>query len=447
MLLSRQGLAAPGAEALCDELAATGVALTVTACDVTNRDALAAVLAAIPAEVPLTAVLHTAGATLGYLGVNDTTAADLASVAGGKVLGARHLDELTADLPLDAFVLFSSGAAVWGSAGSAAYGSANGYLDGLAAQRRARGLPATSIAWGAWRGSGMAGGDNAEVLGRIGFAMMDPDLAVTALSQAVAHADTGLVVADLDWERFAPSYAMSRRRPLIEGVPEAVHALRGSAGDGAEADASGLRSRLAGRSAAQRRETLTELVRAEAAAVLQLALSLIHRDSHGTAQPAADRHRPGAARHPALRPPDRPRAGGRAGRAPRRPGRGRAPPGRGGGADRRRPDRRRRHGLPLPRWRHRPGRALGAAGQRRGRHGRVPGGPRLADARPGRRTGPRPHLRRARRLPLRRGRLRRRVLRDLAARGRRDRSAAARAPGNRLGNPGTRRHRPEITAG
>ncbi|WP_253774312.1 type I polyketide synthase [Goodfellowiella coeruleoviolacea] len=271
VLLSRQGLAAPGAEALCDELAATGVALTVTACDVTNRDALAAVLAAIPAEVPLTAVLHTAGATLGYLGVNDTTAADLASVAGGKVLGARHLDELTADLPLDAFVLFSSGAAVWGSAGSAAYGSANGYLDGLAAQRRARGLPATSIAWGAWRGSGMAGGDNAEVLGRIGFAMMDPDLAVTALSQAVAHADTGLVVADLDWERFAPSYAMSRRRPLIEGVPEAVHALRGSAGDGAEADASGLRSRLAGRSAAQRRETLTELVRAEAAAVLQLA--------------------------------------------------------------------------------------------------------------------------------------------------------------------------------
>ncbi len=264
VLTSRRGEQAPGAAELVAEL---GVPVTVEACDVADRDALATVLARIPADRPLSAVLHTAGTTLGYRELSDTTAADLAEVAGGKVAGARHLDELTAGLELDAFVLFSSGAAMWGSAGSAAYASANGYLHGLAADRRARGLTATAIAWGAWQGGGMSTGDTAEVLGRIGFGMMAPEPAITALRQAVDRDETVLAVADLDWEKFAPSYAMSRRRPLIEDIPEAARALEGGAEPEAETS---LRDALAGLDAAKRREHLADLVRAEAAAVLRI---------------------------------------------------------------------------------------------------------------------------------------------------------------------------------
>ncbi|MER5556442.1 type I polyketide synthase [Streptomyces sp. NPDC002793] len=264
VLTSRRGDRAPGVAEL---VAGLGVPVTVEACDVADRDALAAVLARIPEDRPLTAVLHTAGTTLGYRELAETTVADLAEVAGGKVAGARHLDELTAGLELDAFVLFSSGAAMWGSAGSSAYASANGFLHGLAAERRARGLPATAIAWGAWQGGGMSTGDTADVLGRIGFGMMAPEPAITALRLAVERDETLLAVADLDWDRFAPSYAMSRRRPLIADIPEAVRALDGDAEPATETS---LRDGLAGLDAVKRREHLADLVRAEAAAVLRI---------------------------------------------------------------------------------------------------------------------------------------------------------------------------------
>ncbi|WP_128382158.1 type I polyketide synthase [Streptomyces cavernae] len=265
VLTSRRGRRAPGAAELVAEL---GIPVTVEACDVADRDALAGVLARIPADRPLSAVLHTAGTTLGYRELADTTVEDLAEAAAGKVAGARHLDELTAGLDLDAFVLFSSGAAMWGSAGSAAYASANGFLHGLAADRRTRGLPATAIAWGAWQGGGMSTGDTADVLGRIGFGMMAPKPAITALRRAVERDETVLAVADLDWERFAPSYAMSRRRPLIADIPEAVRALEGGAAP--EATETSLREALSGLDPAKRREHLTDLVRAEAAVVLRI---------------------------------------------------------------------------------------------------------------------------------------------------------------------------------
>ncbi|RBM05784.1 SDR family NAD(P)-dependent oxidoreductase, partial [Streptomyces sp. PT12] len=122
------------------------------ACDVTDRDALAAIIDDLP---ELTAVVHAAGISHDTL-LADLTADELDDVMAAKALGAACLDEVLGERELDAFVLFSSIAGVWGSGAGGAYSAANAFLDGLAAHRRARGLTATSIAWGPWAGGGMA---------------------------------------------------------------------------------------------------------------------------------------------------------------------------------------------------------------------------------------------------------------------------------------------------
>ncbi|MCP2170332.1 Acyl transferase domain-containing protein [Goodfellowiella coeruleoviolacea] len=266
VLTSRQGIAARGAEELRDELTAAGVAVTVAACDVADRDAVAAVLADIPAERPLTAVLHAAGVAR-HTELSELDIDELADVMRGKTLGARWLDELTAELPLDAFVLFSSGAAAWGGATQGAYAAANTYLDALATARRARGLPATSIAWGAWQSDGMAEGAARELIQRLGLRLMAPESAITALRDAVEHAETTLAIADIDWSLFAPGYLMSRRRPLIEDIAEVAEALA-DVGVTVGPD-SGLRGELAGLPAADRRRRLIDVVRSAAATVLR----------------------------------------------------------------------------------------------------------------------------------------------------------------------------------
>ncbi|MYR23868.1 KR domain-containing protein, partial [Streptomyces sp. SID6137] len=127
------------------------------ACDVADREALAALLA----EHPVDAVVHTAG--VDHLDPLETmTPGAFADVLSAKAAGALHLDALLDGRELDAFVLFSSIAGVWGSGHQAAYAAANALLDGLAERRRARGLPATAVAWGPWAGGGMAEGDGAD---------------------------------------------------------------------------------------------------------------------------------------------------------------------------------------------------------------------------------------------------------------------------------------------
>ncbi|WP_128382159.1 type I polyketide synthase, partial [Streptomyces cavernae] len=269
LLVSRRGAHAPGAQELREELRTAGVEVGFGACDVADRDALAAVLADIPAEHPLTAVLHAAGVG-DYREVRELDVAEIAHAARGKVLGARHLDELTARLDLDAFVLFSSGAAVWGSAGNAAYAAANAALDALAADRRGRGLPAVSVSWGAWGAGGMLT-DHAEMgerLARLGVRPMAPEAALTLLRQAVEREETTLAVADIDWARFAPGYTMMRHRPLIEDIPEARAALDADAAGGPAEAATGLRERLAGLTEFERAAAVLDIVRGEIAAVL-----------------------------------------------------------------------------------------------------------------------------------------------------------------------------------
>ncbi|MBQ6639696.1 MAG: SDR family NAD(P)-dependent oxidoreductase, partial [Saccharopolyspora sp.] len=161
VLLSRSGLEAPGAKELRDELAELGTTAAVEACDVADRAQLSEVLAAVPAEHPLTGVVHAAGVLDDGI-LDGLTPQRFGPVLRTKVTSALLLDELTRDRELDAFVLFSSASAAVGNAGQGNYAAANAVLDALAEQRRARGLAGTSIAWGAWGGGGMAADEQAE---------------------------------------------------------------------------------------------------------------------------------------------------------------------------------------------------------------------------------------------------------------------------------------------
>uniref|UniRef100_UPI001969749E type I polyketide synthase n=1 Tax=Streptomyces sporangiiformans TaxID=2315329 RepID=UPI001969749E len=268
VLTSRRGQDAPGALGLAAELGEFGARVTVAACDVADREALAGLLA----EHPPTAVVHAAGTV--HNSTLDTLTDDAAAaVLAPKVSGARNLDELLGETELDAFVLFSSNAGVWGSGGQSTYAAGNAYLDALAEDRRARGLSATSIAWGAWGGGGLAAEAAAEEqLRRRGVLPMEPDLALSALVQAVEHDETFVAVADVDWARFVPGFTAARPRPLISDIPEVRRVLAASnSGDVPGDEAPDLVRTLAAASETERTRALLQLVREEAATVLGLA--------------------------------------------------------------------------------------------------------------------------------------------------------------------------------
>ncbi|WP_405111599.1 SDR family NAD(P)-dependent oxidoreductase [Micromonospora sp. NBC_01405] len=270
VLASRRGPAAPGAAELEAELTALGTRVTVAACDIADRAALADLLDRIEADgPPVRVVVHTAGIAQATP-LAAITPAELAEVTAGKTAGATHLHDLLADRELDAFLVYSSIAATWGSAGQAGYAAGNAYLDALVQQRRADGRAGTAVAWGPWADGGMHDADSDQGLRRRGLPAMDPAVAMGALQQALDHDDVAVTVADVDWSRFAPAYASARRRPLLDGVPEARAALDGGVpvDDGDEGPAATLRRRLTGLTAARREETVTDLVRELAADVL-----------------------------------------------------------------------------------------------------------------------------------------------------------------------------------
>ena len=260
VLTSRRGPDAPGADDLAAELDELGVTVTIERCDVADRAALESLVRAHR----LTAVIHAAGVPQVSRPVRDLTPADLNELTRAKVAGAANLDALFRDAELDAFVLFSSGAGIWGSGGQGAYGAANAYLDALARRRRTENLPATSVAWGAWAG-GMARGEVSDQLRARGIPEMHPETAIAEMRQAIASGDACLVVADIDWPTFVAGYTMARRRPLIETIPEARKAI-----DAAEPvrEEVAIARRLTGLPGPERERILLGMVRTEAAAVL-----------------------------------------------------------------------------------------------------------------------------------------------------------------------------------
>ncbi|MEV0775478.1 type I polyketide synthase [Streptomyces sp. NPDC050428] len=241
--------------------------VTALACDVTDRTALAAALGSVPAEHPVTAVIHTAG-VLDDGTVESLTPDRLATVLRPKVDAAWHLHELTADLDLTHFVLFSSFAGLAGSAGQANYSAANAYLDALALHRGAAGLPAHALAWGFWdSASGMTGhldaADRARI-SRSGISPLSTDEGLELFDAAVSHPEAVLAPARLDLPQLRKQGAESQAlfRVLVPTT------RRGVAGAGAAADVDSGQGALLALPEAEREQRLLDLVRGQAAAVL-----------------------------------------------------------------------------------------------------------------------------------------------------------------------------------
>ncbi|MBP8534391.1 type I polyketide synthase [Streptomyces sp. MK37H] len=266
VLTSRRGPDAPGAAELADEIRESGVRVTVAACDAADRDALADLLATLEAdEAPLDAVVHTAGVLDD--GVLDTLTPERADgVLRPKVDAALHLHELTRDRELSAFVLFSSFAGTLGGPGQGSYAAANAFLDALAHARRAQGLPATSVAWGAWSGGGLVDEAVEARLRATGMPAMAPDLAIAALQRALDVADTHVAVADVEWDRLIAATPSLDGAAVLGELPDARRAEATAATTGE--DDTPLAQRLAGLSPQEAEDALADLVSTEVAAAL-----------------------------------------------------------------------------------------------------------------------------------------------------------------------------------
>ena len=266
LLVSRSGPAAAGATELATQLTAAGAHVDVVAADLADRAAVAGLLAAIPPDRPLTAVVHTAGVLDdGVLG--SLTPEKIAAVLAPKVNAAWHLHELTEHLDLAAFVLFSSASGLLGGAGQGNYAAANAFLDALAATRRRAGLPAVSLAWGMWaQATGMTAHLGATDLGRIASGGLIP-----------MSDEEGLALFDAGWtgERpvFVPAPLDTARGRTGSGVvPPVLRGLvrpaRRMARSAAAPSPDSLRDRLPALPPQEREPVLLDLVRTQVAEVL-----------------------------------------------------------------------------------------------------------------------------------------------------------------------------------
>ncbi|MFV6029064.1 type I polyketide synthase [Streptomyces sp. NPDC056264] len=280
VLVGRRGPDAPQAAALREELTAAGARVTVAACDVADREQLHEVVRRVRADgAEIRVVVHAAG--LGLTGaLSDVRSEEFRQTMAAKAHGALHLDALFDRSDLDAFVLFSSIAGIWGSGGQSAYAAANAYLDALARQRRDRGLNATSVAWGAWAGDGMAEGEAAVQLARRGITTMPVDRALESLRQILDRDETAATVADVDWTRFARTYLAVRDSRLFDEIAEAHEAQAGEQADAEESTGdSPLVGRLRSLDEAAQHHELLDVIRTAAAQVLGHARATdIHED-------------------------------------------------------------------------------------------------------------------------------------------------------------------------
>ncbi|ETW21200.1 polyketide synthase [Mycobacterium gastri 'Wayne'] len=268
MLVSRSGARAQGISELADELRDAGAQVSVVACDVADRDAVAALLAQVPPRYPLRGVFHAAGVLDDGL-IASLTPDRLDGVLRAKVDGAWNLHELTRYLDVSAFVLFSSMAGILGTPGQGNYAAANSFLDGLAAYRRSHGLPGLSVAWGLWeQPSAMTrnlGDRDKARMSRAGLATLSTGQALELLDAAMV-ADRGVAVATrldaraLGSDSTAPSPLFSElaARPARRVVDDTDIAV----------SATGLVPRLRSLGPEQRHRELVDVVCSNAATVL-----------------------------------------------------------------------------------------------------------------------------------------------------------------------------------
>ncbi|MEH0574691.1 SDR family NAD(P)-dependent oxidoreductase [Streptomyces sp. B21-108] len=275
ILVGRRGQDAPGAAEFETELVRSGTSVTMAACDVADRAAMGDLLrAARSAGRPVRTVFH--AAVVPEPGpLSGTTLAQLAGTLRAKVTGAHVLDELLSEEAVDAFVLFSSVAGVWGAAENGVFAAADAHVDALAVQRRAKGRAGTAIAWSFWNAFGDDADDAAvrdmftSQSERQGLPLLDPGQALRALRHVLDRDETSVAVADVEWERFAPLYTAARSRPLLDELSDVQGVAGGTPGQGdQEAGESALAQLLARTPESEREWAVLDLVRTEAAAVL-----------------------------------------------------------------------------------------------------------------------------------------------------------------------------------
>ncbi|WP_344098139.1 SDR family NAD(P)-dependent oxidoreductase, partial [Streptomyces stramineus] len=265
VLTSRRGTRAPGADLLRAELEARGAEVTVTACDTSDRESLAGLLAAIPTDHPLTGVVHAAG-QLDDATLTSLTPDSLLTTLKPKADAARWLHELTRDADLAMFVVYSSAAGILGSPGQGNYAAANAYLDALAHHRRHQGLPAHSLAWGLWEeASGMTahlGQAERARMTRSGLRALTTEEGL-ALFDAALRSDRPVLL---------PTHLNTRDLRATQDVPPLFQGLARSvtrrAPIASAPGSSSLRARLAGHSPAEQHDILLAAVRTHAAIVL-----------------------------------------------------------------------------------------------------------------------------------------------------------------------------------
>ncbi|KQY07095.1 polyketide synthase [Mycobacterium sp. Root135] len=273
VLLSRRGPDAPGAAELVSELTDAGAHVQVVAADAADRDALAKALAGIDHQHALSAVIHTAG-VIDDAVVTSLTPERVDAVLRSKVDAAWNLHELTRDLDLSAFVMFSSMAGLVGASGQANYSAANAYLDALAAHRRANGLPAMSLGWGLWeQASGMTGHLQDVDLARLnrdGILALGLDDALALFDEALTVDEPFLVPARIDRVALRTKSSAGTLPPMF--VELISGPARRQVGDSLAAaqSRSALSQRLSGLPTDEQFDLLLDLVRSHMATVLGL---------------------------------------------------------------------------------------------------------------------------------------------------------------------------------
>ncbi|MFZ5526629.1 MAG: SDR family NAD(P)-dependent oxidoreductase [Pseudomonadota bacterium] len=287
-------------QAALTEIQASGTRVHATALDVADEAALAALLAtqargALPGlRHPLRGVFHAAG-VLDDAPLAKQDAARLARVLMPKTTGAWNLHCLTQGHALDAFVLFASAAGMLGAPGQFNHAAANAWLDGFARWRRAQGLPAHSVAWGAWAGVGSAlrYARDGQVSGMAGVGFIAPDDGLAVLERVLQDARPQFTALAVDWPRFL-AHPWTRRSALLDSL-RAQHAVlaegpAGHAQDASHAPRPASTSASAGVAAQVFRRRVQEADAATKVRLLDELVAGLVAETLGLRQDEVDRH-------------------------------------------------------------------------------------------------------------------------------------------------------------
>lgn len=265
------GRSAPSEDAAraIEALREKGATVEVRQADVADAKAVAAIFEEIDSDMPpLAGVIHSAG-RLSDGSLMQMNREAFAVPLGPKVDGSWALHRATLDRSLDFFVLFSSVAGTLGSTGQANHSAANAYMDALAAHRRALGLPATSIAWGAWSETGIAAETTVDRSAEKKGILPITDAAGLQLLKAAMESGAPTVMAcPVDWTAFAGHRADLDTTPFFARVAQRKAAPKPSA-PVREAPSS-LAADLEAASPADRARLLLDFIAAQVAATLDI---------------------------------------------------------------------------------------------------------------------------------------------------------------------------------